>query len=65
MSNNDQPLPRLAYTPNEAAKALGVSRQHIYNMMNRGQLKSFKFGDARRIPAAEFDRLLATAEVSH
>lgn len=40
---------RLAYSPGEAALALGVSRAHIYNLMSAGVLPSFTIGRARRI----------------
>ncbi len=47
------PVERIAYSPTEAAEALGVSRQFVYNMMAAGLLRSVKLGRARRIPAAE------------
>lgn len=36
---------------------LGVSRQHVVNMADRGDLASVKVGAHRRIPSAEVDRL--------
>lgn len=51
---------RLAYSPSEAAAALGVSRQHIFNLIARGEIRSALIGRSRRIPATELDRLLGT-----
>lgn len=45
---------RLAYSPAEAAAALGCSRQHIYALIQRGELRRFKVGArAARIPVAD------------
>lgn len=40
----------LAVRPQRAADLLGVSRPTIYNLMDAGELASFKVGSARRIP---------------
>lgn len=48
---------RLAVSPAEAALALGVSRKHIYALMNRGDLRSTLIGSCRRIPVTELGRL--------
>jgi excisionase family DNA binding protein len=40
---------RLAYSPDEIAELTGCSRQHIYNLMSRGELRSVKLGRSRRI----------------
>lgn len=52
---------RVAYSPAEAAEALGLCRATIYNLINAGELRSVVIGRSRRIPAAELDRLLAGA----
>lgn len=49
---------RIAYSPSEAAEALGVTRQHVYNLMAAGRLRSVKLGRCRRIPASALDALL-------
>jgi excisionase family DNA binding protein len=46
----DVQVERLSYRPAEAAKALGVSRRKLYNLMNEGKLRSAKSGNARMIP---------------
>lgn len=54
----------LAYTPAGAAAALQCSRQHIYNLMAAGHLRSVKIGNSRRIPADALNELLATGTPS-
>lgn len=43
-------IERLAYRPDEAARALGVGRNKIYDWLNNGTLRSVKDGNARLIP---------------
>jgi excisionase family DNA binding protein len=50
---------RIAYSPAELAAAVGVTRQHIQNMINRGEIASVKLGRRRLIPADVVERLLA------
>lgn len=38
----------IVYTPNEAAAALGVTRQTIYAMVKRGELTMYKVGRCSR-----------------
>jgi excisionase family DNA binding protein len=47
----------LAYTPAEAAELLGISRKHVYVLMERGELRTTKIGSCRRVPADEVRRL--------
>jgi excisionase family DNA binding protein len=44
-------------TTAEAAEILGVSRQHVVNLSNRGEIASIKIGAHRRIPLSEVERL--------
>ncbi|WP_332642188.1 helix-turn-helix domain-containing protein [Aeromicrobium sp.] len=44
-------------TTGEAAEILGVSRQHVVNLSNRGEITSTKVGAHRRIPLSEVQRL--------
>lgn len=41
----------------EVAQMLGVSRQHVVNLCDRGDLASIKVGAHRRIPRSEVERL--------
>lgn len=49
---------RLAYRPNEAAKALGTSRDTIFKLIADGSLRSTKIGASRFIPASELEAFL-------
>lgn len=51
--------PRRSYRVGEAANALRVSRQTIYNLCRRGQLRYVTLGSIRLIPASEIDRILS------
>lgn len=42
---------KLAYSPAEAAQALGISRPMVYELMKRDDFKSFKIGTRTLIPA--------------
>jgi excisionase family DNA binding protein len=50
---------RLGYRPARAAEALDVTRQHVFNLIARGEIRAIKLGNATIIPAAEIARLLA------
>ena len=55
---------RLAYSPLECAALIGVSKNLIYSMLESGQIKSIRAGDARKriiIPAAAIQEFLASA----
>ena len=45
-------------SPEEAGKAMGVTRQTIYNWIRKGILKSIKVGDVRRITKADLNELI-------
>ena len=49
-------IERLAYSPTEVAAALGVTRQHIQNLINRGEIPSTKLGRRRLIPRSFLDQ---------
>ena len=55
---------KLSYRPAEAARAIGVSRETIFKLLERGQLKGFRVGSARLISAAELSRFLRDREES-
>jgi excisionase family DNA binding protein len=48
----------LAYSPQQAAEALGTTRQTIYNLIRRGELRRFKIASLTRIPAADVHALV-------
>ncbi len=53
---------RLAYSPEEAAEALGVSRHLVYNLLRTGQLRSRKAGNRRLIGLSQIQAFLAGDE---
>jgi excisionase family DNA binding protein len=50
---------KLAVSPSEAADLLEVSRNTIYRLMERGEIRSFHIGRARRILVSEIERFAA------
>ena len=50
---------RLAYSVDEAARALGVSRELIHDQVRTGRLKSIKVGSRRIIGRQHIDDFLA------
>ena len=44
-------MERLLYRPREAAQALGIGRDKLYDLMRAGRLESVKDGGARFITA--------------
>jgi excisionase family DNA binding protein len=57
-------LPKLAYSPEEAAQVLGVCRDTIYRLLKRGLLRSSSALRHKVIPHVEIERFLkATLEV--
>lgn len=55
-------FPALAYRPQDAADAIGVSVSTIYGMIDRGALKTVKFGTATVIRHEELVAILETGE---
>jgi len=51
-------LPRIAYSPRESAKILGVSVPKMYDLLNSGEIKSRKTGTRRLIPFTELERFM-------
>jgi excisionase family DNA binding protein len=53
---------RLAYSPEEAAEALGISRHLVYHLLRTGQLRSRKAGNRRLIGLRQIEAFLAGNE---
>jgi excisionase family DNA binding protein len=53
---------RLAYSPEEAAEALGISRHLVYDLLRTGQLRSRKAGNRRLIGLRQIEAFLAEDE---
>jgi len=43
------------YTPKEVAEMFKLSKQTIYNLINRGELEAIKFGNTFRIPGTSLN----------
>jgi excisionase family DNA binding protein len=52
------PTERLAYSPSEAAEALGVSKPTVYKLLHNGQLRSIMVGNRRLIPRTGIEAFL-------
>jgi len=51
-----------ALSPAEAAHQLGVSRQTVYSLINRGALTPYKIGRATRLNTAQVHALVGGAD---
>lgn len=52
---------KLAYTINEAAKSVGLSRSTIYKLIGAGQLTTIKVGNRTLIPTESLRALVDNA----
>ena len=50
---------RLAYSPDEAAELLGISKELVYDLLRTGQLGSVKAGRRRLIAKRHLEAFLA------
>jgi len=55
-------LPVLLLRPEDAARALGVGRTKVYELMRSGALRSVRVGGLRRIPIAALNEFVARLE---
>jgi len=53
------PTERLAYSPDEAADLLGISRELVHDLLRTGQLRSVKAGRRRLIGRDHLTEFLA------
>jgi len=49
---------RLLLTVSEAAETLGVSRSHLYNLIQQGHLPTIRLGASVRIPRVWLERYI-------
>ena len=59
VTTDDVVAPRLALSMTEATKAIGVSRQTMYAMLHRGEIRTRRLGSRRVVAVAELERFLA------
>jgi len=55
--HREQPL-RLLRSPEEAAKALGISRASLYPLLMRKEIPSVRVGGLRRVPLGALQRYI-------
>jgi excisionase family DNA binding protein len=58
------PVPRYAYSLDEAARSISLSRRALYDLIVAGRVRTVKLGQRRVVPAAELERLLRPQEQS-
>ena len=56
-ANTPEEDPRRVLNPAELAARWGKCRQTIYNMIESGELHSFKVRNSRLVPLSEIDRI--------
>jgi len=49
----------ILFKPTEAARALGIGRSKLYELLQAGELESVHIGACRRIPADSLNALVA------
>ena len=54
----DRVTEKLLLTVPEAAEALGVSRSHLYSLIQQGRLPTIRLGCSVRIPKAWLERYI-------
>lgn len=54
---------RLAVSPAEAARMLGIGRTHLYDLIGSGAIRSVRLGNRRLITVAAIEECLAKHEV--
>ena len=55
-------LPVLLLRPEDAARALGVGRTKVYELMRSGALRSVTVGGLRRVPVAALNEFVTRLE---
>lgn len=59
---SSEEIPPLLFTPEEAARMLGVGRPKVFQLMQLGVLRSVKVGASRRISARALSEYVAELE---
>lgn len=60
--NGPPRVQRLAYTVQEAAAMLSLSRSLVYELINAGKIETIKIGRARRITSRQLEAYLQACE---
>ena len=51
----------LLLAPAEAARALGIGRSKLYELMREGRIRSVRIGTCRRVPATALDEFVVAS----
>ena len=46
----------------DAAKMLGVSKNHLWDLIREGTVTTYRLGQRRLVPVTEIERIVRTAE---
>lgn len=60
---SSEEVPPLLFTPEEAARMLGIGRPKMYDLLRQRQLKSVKVGKYRRISARALSEYVGGLEL--
>ena len=52
-------MDQLLLTPVQAARALGIGRSKLYELLAKGELESVRIGNCRRVPASALHNFLS------
>lgn len=55
----NQDIPKIAYSVDQAARALSIGRTKVFELLKAGQLRSIKIGSRTIIPAEGLQAMLA------
>jgi excisionase family DNA binding protein len=55
---DEKTVERVMFSSTELANMIGVTRQHVINLISRGDIKAAKLGTVYRIPKSEVDRIV-------
>lgn len=58
--DNPTPITPRVLRVEEAARALGIGRSLVYDLIRSGRLRSFKVGSRRLIPTNAIDEVITT-----
>ena len=58
-ANRREQIERLAYSPGELARALGISKTYAYSLVRSGRIGALRVGSRWLIPVREVDAFLA------
>lgn len=58
-TGSGETVSRRLLTPEEAARALGIGRTLVFELLGSGRLRSVRIGACRRVPVGALDEFVA------